>query len=85
MTESMQRPKVCLQLTSAISVFKALTLGLIRTQLQPRAQQGCTAEPPGAGFGQQSPQQLRLLQQRCHRDVTGPPQTPAPTRRDIWN
>lgn len=58
--------KVPLQLPSVISAFKEVTLGLIRTQLQPRAQQS-----PGAGFGQQSPQQLRLLQ-RCHRDVTGP-------------
>lgn len=68
-----------------MSAFKALTLGLIRTQLQPRARQGCTAEPPGAGCGQQSPQQLGLLQHRCHRAVSSPPQTSAPPRCDIWN
>lgn len=42
-----------------------------------------SAESPGAGFGQQSPEQLRLLLVSQGRDRS--PQTPGPTRCDTWN
>lgn len=59
-------PKACLQLTSVISAFRALTLGLIRTQLQSWAQQSHLGQALAS----------RALSSsgcwRCHRDVTGP-------------